>query len=203
MQNFEIIFYYSKFIIYNFAFFMIYEFLGQSPRFDESVFVAPSADIIGDVQIGSESSVWFNATIRGDVNWIEIGDRTNVQDNASIHVMNQTGPTKIGNDVTIGHNAMVHGCTIHDRVLIGIHATILDKAVIKPDVIVAAGTLVPPGKTLESGYLYMGSPAKPARKLTNQEIESIQQSAANYVKYQRTYRQVDKYDENPFYSKKK
>lgn len=182
---------------------MIYEFLGQSPRFDETVFVAPSADIIGDVEIGSESSVWFNATIRGDVNWIEIGERTNVQDNASVHVMNRTGPTKIGDDVTIGHNAMVHGCTIHDRVLIGIHATVLDKAVIEPDVIVAADTLVPPGKTLESGNLYMGSPAKAVRKLTDGEIESIRQSAANYVKYQRTYRQVDRYDENPFYSKKK
>jgi gamma-carbonic anhydrase len=181
---------------------MIYEFLNRSPLFDESVFVAPSADIIGDVSLGSESSVWFNATIRGDVNWIEIGDRTNIQDNASIHVMNQTGPTKIGDDVTIGHNAMVHGCTIHDRVLIGIHATILDEAVIESDVIVAAGTLVPPGKRLESGYMYMGSPAKQVRKLTDDEIRSIRESAAGYVKYQRTYRQVDTYDENPFYTPK-
>jgi len=181
---------------------MVYQFLDKSPQFEESVFVAPSADIIGDVTIGKDSSVWFNSTIRGDVNWIEIGERSNIQDNASIHVMNQTGPTKIGNDVTIGHNAMVHGCTIHDRVLIGIHATILDKAVIESDVIVAAGTLVPPGKVLESGYMYMGSPAKKHRKLTDEEIESIQTSAKNYVKYQRTYRQVDTYAENPFYTPK-
>ncbi|PKD43158.1 gamma carbonic anhydrase family protein [Rhodohalobacter barkolensis] len=179
---------------------MVYQFLKKSPQFDESVFVAPSADIIGDVTIGENSSIWFNSTIRGDVNWIEIGERTNIQDNASIHVMNQTGPTKIGSDVTIGHNAMVHGCTIHDRVLIGIHATILDEAVIHSDVIVAAGTLVPPGKVLESGYMYMGSPAKQHRKLTDEEIQSIRESAENYVKYQRTYRQVDSYETNPFYT---
>jgi len=182
---------------------MIYEFLKKSPQFDDSVFVAPSADIIGDVVLSSDSSVWFNATIRGDVNFIRIGERTNIQDNASIHVMNQTGPTRIGNDVTIGHNAMVHGCTIHDRVLIGIHATILDEVVIPSDVIIAAGTLVPPGKKLESGWLYMGSPAKKARKLSDDEILSIKQSAQNYIKYQRTYRGVDSYDKNPFYSVEK
>jgi len=178
---------------------MIYQFLNRSPEYDETVFVAPSADIIGDVKLGPESSVWFNTTIRGDVNYIRIGERTNVQDNVCIHVMNQTGPTNIGNDVTVGHNAMIHGCTIHDRVLIGIHATILDEAIIPPDVIVAAGTLVPPGKELESGFLYMGSPAEKARKLTDEEIASIRQSAENYVRYQRAYRQVDTYDENPFY----
>lgn len=179
---------------------MIYEFLDKAPQFDETVFVAPSADLIGDVILGSDSSAWFNATIRGDVNYIRIGERSNVQDNACIHVMNQTGPTVIGDDVTIGHNAMVHGCTIGDRVLIGIHATILDKVVVPDDVIIAAGSLVPPNKTLESGYLYMGSPIKKARKLTDKEIDSIKQSAQNYVKYQRTYRQVDTYETNPFYT---
>ena len=179
---------------------MIYEFLNKSPQFDETVFIAPSADIIGDVKIGSESSVWFNVTIRGDVNWIEIGDRSNIQDNASVHVTHQTCPTSIGNEVTVGHNAMIHGCTIHDRVLIGIHATILDRAVIESDVIVAAGSLVPPGRRLESGYMYMGSPVKQVRKLSEEEIESIRKYASNYVKYQRTYRQVDQYDQNPFYT---
>jgi carbonic anhydrase/acetyltransferase-like protein (isoleucine patch superfamily) len=181
---------------------MIYEFLNSSPQFDDTVFVAPSADIIGDVTIGSESSIWFNVTIRGDVNWIEIGERTNIQDNSSVHVTNQTGPTSIGNDVTIGHNAMVHACTIHDRVLIGIQSTVLDGAIIHSDVILAAGSLVPPGKELESGYLYMGSPAKKSRKLTDEEIESIKQNAANYIAYQRAYKRVDTYDENPFYPPK-
>lgn len=180
---------------------MIYEFLKSSPQFDETAFVAPSADIIGDVTLGNESSVWFNVTIRGDVNYIQIGDRSNVQDNVCIHVMNQTGPTIIGNEVTIGHGAVVHGCTIKDRVLIGINATILDEVVVESDVIVAAGTLVPPGKTLESGFMYMGSPAKKARKLTDEELASIPKYATNYVKYSRAYQQKDQYDKNPFYSK--
>lgn len=180
---------------------MIHEFLGRTPQFDDTVFIADNAEIIGDVTFGKESSAWFNVTIRGDVNYINIGDRSNVQDNVCIHVMNQTGPTIIGNEVTIGHGAVVHGCTINDRVLIGINATILDKAVIQSDVIVAAGTLVPPGKTLESGYLYMGSPAKKARKLTIEEVASIRQYASNYVKYSRAYTSKDEYQENPFYKR--
>lgn len=178
---------------------MIYEFLNRSPQFDDSVFVAPSADIIGDVNIGAESSIWFNTTIRGDVNWIEIGERTNIQDNVCIHVMNQTGPTKIGDEVTVGHSAVIHGCTIHDRVLVGMNAIILDEAVINSNIFIAAGTLVPPGKVLESGFLYMGSPAKKARKLTDKEIADIKKSADNYVKYSRAYQRKDKYEENPFY----
>lgn len=181
---------------------MIYEFLDRKPDYPESVFVAPSADMIGDITLGDQSSVWFNTTIRGDVNWIEIGERTNIQDNVCIHVMNQTGPTKIGDEVTIGHSAMIHGCTIRDRVLIGIHATVLDQAVIEPDVIVAAGSLVPPGKTLESAYLYMGSPVKKVRKLTEKEIASIKEHSDNYVTYARTYMQKDTYETNPFYDKK-
>lgn len=181
---------------------MIYEFLDQAPKYDDSVFIAPSADIIGDVTLASESSVWFNTTIRGDVNWVEIGSRSNIQDNCCIHVMNQTGPTKIGNDVTVGHNAMIHGCTIHDRVLVGIHATVLDEAVIESDVIVAAGSLVPPGKRLESGFMYMGSPVKRTRKLTGEEIASIKKHADNYVKYSRAYMQKDTYESNPFYTPK-
>lgn len=181
---------------------MIYEFLKSSPQFDETVFVAPSADIIGDVTIGTECSIWFNVTIRGDVNSIKIGDRSNVQDNVCIHVMNQTGPTHIGEDVTIGHGAIVHGCTVNDRVLVGMNVTILDEAVIESDVIIAAGSLVPPGKTLESGYMYMGSPAKATRKLTEDELASIPKYATNYIKYARAYQQKDTYDKNPFYDKK-
>ena len=178
---------------------MIREFLGKSPRIHTSAFVVNSAEIIGDVTIGEESSAWFNVTIRGDVNKITIGDRSNVQDNVCIHVMNQTGPTVIGNEVTIGHGAVVHGCTINDRVLVGINATILDKAIIESDVIIAAGTLVPPNKTLEGGFLYMGSPAKAVRKLSDVEIESIKKYSQNYVKYSRAYNGKDVYDNNPFY----
>lgn len=178
---------------------MIYDFLGRSPQIEENVFVAQSADIIGDVTIGSESSVWFNVTIRGDVNYIRIGNRSNVQDNVCIHVMNQTGPTLIGNEVTIGHGAIVHGCTVKDRVLVGMNVTILDKAVIESDVIIAAGSLVPPGKTLESGYMYMGSPAKATRKLTGDELASIPKYANNYIKYSRAYTKKDSYEKNPFY----
>ncbi|MDZ7681377.1 MAG: gamma carbonic anhydrase family protein [Fodinibius sp.] len=179
---------------------MVYEFLEEKPDFSDSVFIAPSADIIGDVTFGEDSSAWFNVTIRGDVNWIKIGDRTNVQDNTCIHVMNQTGPTEIGDEVTIGHNAMIHGCTIHDCALIGIHATILDEAIVETNVIVAAGTLVPPGKRLKSGYMYMGSPAKQVRELTDEEIVSIKEHADNYVKYSRAYMQKDTYESNPFYT---
>ena len=178
---------------------MIYEFLGKSPRFNESNFIAPSADLIGDVTIGEETSIWFNTTIRGDVNRITIGKRSNVQDNTCIHVTNQTCPTIIGDQVTIGHSAMIHGCTIHDRVLVGIKAVILDKAVIESDCIIAAGSLVTPGKTMPSGYMCMGSPCKPVRKLTEEELASLAGFSDNYVKYSRAYQQKDVYDTNPFY----
>ncbi|MEX0773459.1 MAG: gamma carbonic anhydrase family protein [Balneolales bacterium] len=178
---------------------MIYEFLGKKPLFNESNFIAPSADIIGDVKLGEETSVWFNVTVRGDVNRIRIGARSNVQDNTCIHVTNQTGPTIIGDEVTIGHSAMIHGCTIQDRVLIGIQAVILDKAVIEPNCIIAAGSLVPPGKTMPSGYMCMGSPAKPVRKLTQEELASLSDYSDNYVKYSRAYQQKDVYKKNPFY----
>src|SRR5699024_7679877 len=179
---------------------MIYDIIESKPHYADSVFIAPSADIIGDVTLGKQSSVWFNTTIRGDVNWIEIGERSNVQDNTCIHVMNQSGPTQIGNDVTIGHNAMVHGCTIHDRVLVGIHATVLDSVVIEPAVMVGAGSLGPPDKRLESGYLYMGTPVKQIRKLSDEEVANIKEHADNYVKYARAYMQKDTYEANPFYN---
>jgi gamma-carbonic anhydrase len=182
---------------------MLYEFLGRQPRFDESNFIAPSADIVGDVTLGHESSVWFNTTLRGDVNWIEIGERSNVQDNTCIHVTNQTAPTLIGNEVTIGHSAMIHGCTIRDRVLIGIKAVVLDHAIIEEDCIIAAGSLVPPGKVMPSGYMCMGVPARPVRLLTDEERASILKFSANYVKYSRVYMRKDTYDVNPFYTPRK
>lgn len=181
---------------------MIYQFLDKTPQFDDSVFVAPSADLIGDVSLGEESSVWFNATLRGDVNWIRLGRRTNVQDNVCIHVTRKSCPTQIGDRVTIGHSAMLHGCTVHDRVLVGIQSTILDRAEIEPDCVIAAGSLVPPGKRLQSGYLYMGSPVRQVRELSDEERKSILEYADNYVTYSRAYKQVDTYDSNPFYDPK-
>ncbi len=180
---------------------MIYAFLEHKPQFDESNFIAPSADVIGNVILGSESSIWFNCTVRGDVNWIKIGDRSNVQDNTCIHVTNRTHPTTIGNQVTIGHSAMIHGCTIHDRVLVGIKSVILDGAVIESDCIIAAGSLVPPGKTMPSGWMCMGSPCKPVRKLSPEEIASIVSYSNNYVTYSRAYMLKDTYVANPWMSK--
>ncbi len=178
---------------------MIYEFINRSPRFGDTVFVAPSADLIGDVKIGEESSIWFNTTVRGDVHRIRIGKRSNIQDNSCVHVTNRTAPTLIGNEVTIGHGAVIHGCTIHDKVLVGIGAVVLDKAVIESGVMVAAGSLVPPGKHLESGWLYMGTPVQKARELSEEELENIVKHSENYVKYARTYLRLDKHEENPFY----
>lgn len=178
---------------------MIHSFLGKRPHFDASNYLAPSAEIIGDVTLGELSSVWFNTTIRGDVNRIVIGEASNVQDNTCIHVMNRTGPTMIGNQVTIGHNCMIHGCTLHDRVLVGIGSVVLDKAIIHSDVIIGAGSVVAPGKELQSGFLYVGQPARPVRALTDDERQMIQQLSDNYVKYSRIYLGLDKPEKNPFY----
>lgn len=180
---------------------MIYEFLNARPEFDETCFVASSADVIGDVRMGTESGIWFHATVRGDVNYIDIGSRTNIQDHVCVHVTNQTAPTIIGNQVTIGHSAVIHGCTVHDRVLVGIRSVILDDAVIEPDCMIGAGSLVTPGKTMPSGYLCLGSPAKPVRKLTDSERSSLIRHADNYVTYMRAYQQKDQYESNPFYSR--
>ncbi len=182
---------------------MIHPFLKATPKINKTAFVVRSAEIIGDVTIGEECSVWFNSTIRGDVNFIVIGNRTNVQDNVCIHVTNQTAPTIIGDDVTIGHGAVIHGCTIKSRVLVGINSTILDNAVIQNDVMIGAGSLVPPGKVLESGFLYFGSPVKKVRKLTEEEVEFLKKSANNYIRYSRAYTGKDVYDKNPFYDKTK
>ena len=170
------------------------------PRPGSRVFVADNALVLGDVEIGDDSSIWFNCVVRGDVNWIRIGRRSNVQDNSCVHVTNRTHPTTIGDQVTIGHSATIHGCTIHDRVLVGIQSVILDGAVIESDCIIAAGSLVTPGKTMPSGWMCMGSPCKPVRKLTAEEIASIVNYSDNYVAYSRAYMQKDTYVANPWMS---
>ena len=167
---------------------MLHTFQGKTPKLDGSVFCVDSAEIIGDVEIGAESSVWFQVVIRGDVNFIRIGARTNIQDGTVIHVTHETHPTYIGDDVTIGHNVTLHGCKIGNRCLIGMGAVVLDDAEIADDAMVAAGALVTPGTKVPSGTLYVGSPAKYKRHLSTSEIVDLKQSALNYMNYVETYR---------------
>ncbi len=170
-------------------------FKGVSPILGRDVFVDDSAVVIGDVELGDDVSVWPCAVIRGDMHRIRIGARTSVQDGAILHIthasqFNPEGwPLLIGSDVTIGHGACLHGCTVGNRVLIGIGATVLDGAVIPDEVIVGAGALVPPGKKLESGYLYVGSPCQQARPLKESEKAFFTYSANNYVNLKNEYKQ--------------
>ncbi len=164
------------------------DFEGRSPRLGARVFVDASAVVLGDVTLGDDVSVWPQAAIRGDMHCITVGDRSSVQDGCVLHIThagpyNPDGwPLHIGCDVTIGHNATLHGCTIGDRVLVGMGATVMDGAVVENDVVIAAGALVTPGKTLRSGYLYGGSPAREMRPLSEKEMAYFEYSAANYVR---------------------
>ena len=179
---------------------MIRSFLGKSPAFDASNFIAPSADVIGDVKLGSQSSIWYNVAIRGDVNWIKIGRRSNIQDNAVVHVTHKTAPTTIGDDVTVGHGAIVHGCSIGNRVLIGMGAIVLDHAEIGDDSIVAAGALVTSRKKFPPRSMIMGSPAKLVRQLTDDEVSKVADGAKNYVDYSRVVLGIDNPVKNPWYN---
>lgn len=171
----------------------IHSFRNKQPQVSQRVMIAPESYVLGDVTIGDDSSVWPGAIVRGDMHTITIGKRTSVQDGAVLHIThasdyNPNGhPLTIGNDVTIGHQACLHGCTVGSEVLIGIGSTILDGAVVEDQVIIAAGTLVPPGKRLESGFMYMGSPAKQARPLTEKERAYFKYTAGNYVKLKDEY----------------
>ena len=154
---------------------------GVTPRLHPSVFVAEGAQVMGDVEIGEDSSVWYNTVIRGDVNSIRIGSRTNIQDLTMIHVEKGTHPTRLGDDVTVGHHAVVHGCTIGNRVLVGIGAIVLNGVVVEDDVFIAAGTLLTPGTHVPSGSMVMGSPGKVKRPLTDAERAALVPHAAGYV----------------------
>lgn len=169
---------------------MIEQFLSKTPKIPSSVFVAPGAKIVGDVEIGEDCSIWFNAVLRGDVNLIRIGRRTNIQDGAIVHVTFKKNSTLIGHDVTVGHGAILHGCTVRDHVLIGMGAKVLDGAVVGRQVIVAAGAVVKEGYEVPERTLMAGVPAKPVRALTEDEIQSIEQSAERYIKYADTYRRL-------------
>lgn len=171
----------------DYAMALIKPYKGIMPKIHETVFMVENAVVIGDTEIGEYSSLWFNAVVRGDVNYIRIGDRTNVQDNSVLHVTNKTCPLIIGDDITIGHSVTLHGCTVEDRCLIGMGAIVLDNAVIGAGSLVAAGTLVPEGMRIEPGSLVMGLPAKVVRKLDKKESEKITQSAVNYMGYARDY----------------
>lgn len=168
----------------------IRDFAGKSPDIDASAYIDESSVVIGDVTIAEDVSVWPCTVIRGDVNYVRIGARTNIQDGSVLHVTHanpeytsSTGyPLIIGDDVTIGHKALLHACTIGNRCLIGMGAIVMDNTVVEDDVMIAAGSVVPPGKRLESGHLYLGNPAVKKRPLNDKEREFLGYSAANYVK---------------------
>jgi carbonic anhydrase/acetyltransferase-like protein (isoleucine patch superfamily) len=163
------------------------------PQIAASAYVDPAATVIGKVEIGEDSSIWPGASIRGDMHSIKIGNCTSIQDGCVLHITHDSTynpegfPLKIGNHITVGHKAVLHGATLHDFCLIGIGAILLDGSVVESDVILAAGSLVPPGKTLSSGYLWMGSPVVKKRLLTEAELQFIRYSAQNYVKLKNEY----------------
>ena len=164
-----------------------------TPQIAASAWIDPQATVIGQVTIGEESSVWPQAVIRGDIHRIDIGARTNIQDGSVLHVTHDSqyspggSPLLIGDDVTVGHNATLHACTIGNGCLIGMGSIVLDKATLEPGVMLGAGSLVPPGKTLEGGYLWIGSPVRRARALSDEEKTYLLYSAAHYVKLMRRH----------------
>lgn len=167
---------------------------GMTPVIPSSCYVHPSAQIIGEVTLGEDVSVWPGAVIRGDVNYIRIGEGTNIQDLAVLHVSHRSewdpegAPLVIGRRVTVGHSVILHGCTIGDECLIGMGSIVMDKAVLKPRVLLGAGSLVPEGKVLESGHLYLGRPAKAIRPLTAEELAYFDYSARHYIALAKSYR---------------
>lgn len=172
-------------------------YLHHSPQIGLRVMIDPSSVVIGNVELSDDVSIWPLVAIRGDVNAVKIGARSNIQDGSVLHVTHQSDynpagyPLLIGEDVTIGHKAMLHGCHIGNRVLVGMGSILLDGAVIEDDVMIGAGSLVAPGKRLESGYLYVGSPVRKVRALTPEEIEGLRYSANNYVRWKDEYLSED------------
>jgi carbonic anhydrase/acetyltransferase-like protein (isoleucine patch superfamily) len=160
---------------------------GKAPRLHESAFVVEGAVVIGDVELGAESSLWFGTVVRGDVNFIRIGARTNVQDHSVLHVTGGTHPTVVGDEVTVGHRVTLHGCTVKDRCLVGIGAIVLDGAVVEEEAMVGAGALVAPGFVVPSRTLVLGAPARVVRPLRAAEVEGLRRSADRYVENARRY----------------
>jgi len=163
---------------------LILSVLDKHPVFGSNCFVAPNATIVGDVTMGDDCSVWFNAVVRGDVNYIKIGNKVNIQDGVVIHCTYQKNGTLIGNNVSLGHNAIVHGCTIHDDVLIGMGAIVMDRCVINSNSIIAAGSVVLEGTVVEAGTIYAGIPAKKVKEISQEKIHGeIDRIANNYLHY--------------------
>jgi carbonic anhydrase/acetyltransferase-like protein (isoleucine patch superfamily) len=164
---------------------------GILPVFGEDCFVAPNATVVGEVIMGDQCSVWFNAVVRGDVNSITIGNRTNIQDGAVIHCTYQKYKTVIGNHVSIAHNAVVHGCTLEDEVLIGMGAIVMDGAVVQQGAIIAAGAIVLQHTVVEAGSIYAGNPAKLIKKVSPEQKEMFLRTANNYVMYKEWFKSID------------
>jgi carbonic anhydrase/acetyltransferase-like protein (isoleucine patch superfamily) len=166
---------------------IILPYRGTYPRIAESAFVAPTATVIGDVEIGEDSNVWFGCVIRGDVNVIRIGERSNIQDGTVVHVSREKYGTYIGSDITIGHMALIHACTLEDGCFIGMHATVMDGCVVESEAMVAAGALITPGKRVGRGQLWAGTPAKMIRELSKTDRENLAATALHYVRLAREY----------------
>jgi gamma-carbonic anhydrase len=162
----------------------------KTPKLGKNCFLAETATLIGDVELGDNCSIWFNAVLRGDVHFIKIGNNTNVQDNAVIHATYQKSPTTIGNNVTIAHGAIVHGCTLHDNVMVGMNAVVLDDAVVESNSIIAAGSVVTKGTVVESGSVYAGIPAKKIKTISPELLEDeINRIAGSYGTYAGWYKE--------------
>ena len=156
---------------------------GYSPKLGKDCWLADNATLVGEVVLGDQCTVWFGAVVRGDVNYIHVGDRTNIQDNVTIHGSFETAPTTIGSEVSIGHNAIVHGCTLEDNVLIGMGAMVMDGAVVKKGAIIAAGAVVLAGTIVEENSIYAGIPAKKVKVLDDKNREMLARISKNYIKY--------------------
>ncbi len=179
---------------------LILPYNGIYPSFAQNVVLLPGSVIVGDVHIGEESSVWFNCVLRGDVHSIHIGKRTNIQDLSMLHVTNGKCPLTIGDDVTVGHRAIVHGCSVHDGVLIGMGAVLLDGCIIESGAIVAAGAVVREGDTVPAGVLVAGVPARVVRNLDEEEQAALRRIAGDYVEYARQYASLLTSTEQPLVS---
>ncbi len=167
---------------------MIRPFRGHTPIIPASCFVEDSAQVIGDVELGEGASIWFNSVVRGDVNPIRIGRRTNIQDLCLVHVQSSLQGTKVGDDVTVGHHVVLHACTVGNRVLVGMGAILLDGSEVGDDCIIGAGALITPGTKIPAGSLVLGSPAKVKRPLLPEERKSLLESAEHYARYAEEYR---------------